>query len=1032
MPAFNLAPIEDDSAFEPVVPTEPTAGGGGKPPAKPGAPAAARRRPTRAEMNKRMEEGFGPLKPIGQFMNALGSPDTKIGIFTGPVNAISKLGNAIGDLVQGKPFAGGRGFSNADWSKINAGDAWTISPEAARAVNPFRIGIGQEVTPADRAGVELGGAIGAEALGVLTGTSIVRGLGHLARVKGAADALRATRAVRSLAVAQRANPALRTGLNVTTKIGGALASTTLAAPFIDADGGNLANLGDMAGLRLPGRTDENDNYLQKFGKGLLVEGLAAPLTAIGALSLLGPTRRAMFNGGVSFLDDIAEAELAPYMYRGTDAPPLPPGSDIPQLPSVQMQAAAGGGPITPVRIDTATPGGPLPGTGIGQAALPPWQTGGAMVPAGPNGSAIERYLDEATQIRQVEDQRQRLQGMGLLEQGEAGQLELRVSTGNPEAKAQLEQLAKQRGELLAQVPNADEATASQLLDQVDQIDQQVADLNLSGTTEQFIAPRGSRQGELNLDTRPELDTFLAQLDELDDNQLREIHSRVWREIGDARNAEEMAATEQQITELNQRLADIEARQQAGDMTPRGAKGQITKVQRELAMAQQQLQATQQRMAVPEALVGDQLEMTLPQQLGLNLTPEITLPPLREVTRGASEFGYRTPDDYRTALQGWNRDILRRLTMPDSSPEVAALVKARTGRRVWNAKKGDIIDALVELSERRGRYLPPTVEQLPMPLTTNAAGVADAPLLDVPADLTTSSPMAQLLDADNLPVAAPVVEFQPRGMDATTRERLKAEILQRAIDNGEVQAPVTPIPTRPEAPAFFRQGTFVDDLFSDETGQMAMAFNADALPPYKAGGKNADALIDEMRLRFEYNLLDAKTLQAQKDALMAAHGWDRLSWEEKKRLGLMGRGMFAFNRYDLGNGIDRVRPATPEFTQELPVTGERTPQPYRGDGASQAAEVQQFAPELQPKPDRKPAVYDTKTVMASINGEAVVVPKEAVPAPAAPAKGKGKGKAQPTTAEAQAAKQALADIPKARAELAKQLEELRKKHFGGSC
>lgn len=1031
MPAFNLAPIEDDAAFEPVVPTEPPAGGGGKAPAASGAPAAAGRRPTRAQMNKSMEDRFGPLKPIGQFMNALGSPDTKIGIFTGPVNAISKLGNAVGDLVQGKPFAGGRGLAKADWSTIDASDAWTISPQVSRAINPFRIGIGQEVTPADQAGIELGGAIGGEVLGAAVGLPIAKRLAWMAGLKQAANAAKATRAVRSLAVAQRANPALRTGLTAATRIGEALVSTTLAAPFIDADGGNLANVGDMAGLRLPGRADETDNYLTKFGKGLLVEGLAAPLTAIGALSLLGPARRAMFNGGVSFLDDIADAELAPYMYRGTDAPQLPPGPGIPQLPSTQMQAAAGGGPITPARIDLEPPGRPLPGTGPDQPALPPWQPGGAMVPAVPNGSAIERYLDEATQIRQVEDQRQRLQGMGLLEQGEAGQLELRVSTGNPEAKAQLEQLAQQRGELLAQVPTADEATASQLLDQVDQIDQQVADLNLSGTTEQFLAPRGSRQGELNLDTRPELDTFLAQLDELDDNQLREIHSRVWREIGDARNAEEMAATEQQITALNQRLADIEARQQAGEMTPRGAKGQITKVQRELATAQQQLQAIQQRMAVPETLVGDQLEMLLPQQLGMNLAPEIQLPPFREVTRGASEYGYRTPDDYRAALQGWNRDLLRRLAMPESSPEVAALVKARTGRRVWNAKKSDIIDALVELSQRRGAYLPPTVEQLPMPLTTNAAGAADAPLLDVPADLTTGSPMAQLLDADGNPVAAPVVEFQPRGMDDATREKLKAEILRRAIDNGEVQAPVTPIPNRPEGPAFFQQGSFVDDLFSDETGQLAMAFNADAMPPYKASGKNADAWIDEMRLRFEYNLLDAKAMQAQKDALMAAHGWDRLSWEEKKRLGLMGRGMFRMAAEDLPSPVDVIRPPTPAFDPELPITRGREPQPYRGEGSAQA-DVQQFTPELQPKPDRKPAVYDTKAVYVSINGEAMVVPKEAVPAPAAPAKGKGKAKAQPSTAEAQAAKQALADIPKARAELAKQLEELRKQHFGGSC
>lgn len=1014
MPAFNLAPIEDDSAFDPVVPTEPTAGGGSS---APGQAKPQGRKPTRGEMNSRLENNLGPFKPFGQLMNVLASPDAKAGLVVGPINAISKLGNAVGDLVQRKT--------------IDVKDAWTIPDEVARQYNPFRIGIGQEVTPADKPGLEVGGAIGAEVIGAVTGASLIKRVGQLAQVKRAADALKATRAVRSLAVAQRANPALRTGLTVGTRVGEALVGTTLAAPFINQDDGNLANLGDMAGLRLPGRADETDNYLQKFGKGLLVEGLAAPLTVIGALSMFGPTRRAMFDGGVSLLDEIADAELAPYMYRGTDAPQLPPGADIPQLPSVQMQAAADGGPITPVRIDQITPGGSLPGNAPGAPALPPYQSGGAIVPAVPNGSAIERYLDEATQIRQVEAQRQRLQSMGLVQQGEAGQLELRVTTGDPSVRGEIEQLSMQRGELLAQVPNVDEATAEQLLQQIDQIDQQVADLNLSGTTEQFLAPRGSRQGELDLDTRPEIDTFLAQLDELDDSQLREIHSRVWREIGAERNANELQAAQDQINNLNQRLAEIDARQQSGELTPRGAKGQVTKVQRDLAVAQQQLQAVQQRMAVPESLVGDQLEMVLPQQLGLDLAAEIQLPPLQQFTRTASEFGYRTPDDYRAALEGWSRDLLRRLAMPESSPEVAALVKARTGRRVWNAKKSDIIDALVELSQRRGRYLPPEAEQLAMPLTNNVAGVADAPLLDVPADLSTGSPMGQVVDADGNPIVVPLSEFQPRGLDPQGREQMKAEILRRAIDNGEVQAPVTPIPNRPKAPDFFQQGNFVDDLFSDETGQLAMAFNTDALPPYKAGGRNADALIDEMRLRFEYNLLDAKTMQAQKDALMAANGWDRLSWDEKKRLGLMGRGMFAYNRYELGGAIDRVRPGTPEFNPELPVTGERAPQPYRGEGSAPADGTPQFNPELQPKPDRKPAVYDTKSVMASINGEAVVVPKEAVPTPA---KGPAKGKKQPkpTTAEALAAKQALADIPKARAELARQLEELRKQSQGGSC
>jgi hypothetical protein len=169
------------------------------------------------------------------------------------------------------------------------------------------------------------------------------------------------------------------------------------------------------------------------------------------------------------------------------------------------------------------------------------------------------------------------------------------------------------------------------------------------------------------------------------------------------------------------------------------------------------------------------------------------------------------------------------------------------------------------------------------------------------------------------------------------------------------------------------------------------------------------------------------MQAQKDALMAAYGWDRLSWEEKKRLGLMGRGIFRMSRDELTSPVDVVRPATPGFNPELPVSGERAPQPYRGDGV----ETPQFTPELQPKPQRKPAVYDTKSVYVSINGEAMVVPKEAVPAQPKPA-AKGKGKAKPTTAEAKAAKAALNDVAKTRAELAKQLEELRKQSQGGSC
>lgn len=987
MPAFNLPQIDDFSDIEPVIPGAspmPTQQGGGT-------PQAARPKPTRAGLERVLEYQAGPLKPLAQLLNTLASPDTKAGVVVGPINAISKLGNAIGDAVQRKP--------------IDTKDAWQIPKEVSRRLNPFRIGPNySEVTPADNPGMDLGGAIGAEVLGAVTGTTLLRRLGQVGLLKRAADAAKATRAVRGLAVAQRASKPLRTAVQAGKNVGQALVSTTLATPFLDVSQGNLANVGDAFGLQLPGRVEKDDNYLEAFGKGVLVEGLAAPLAVMGALSFLPAARRAMFGGeGVQWLDDLAEQELEPYtrQWRNFQQPQLPPGPSTPQLPSAQMQAAADGSPITPAAINLDTPGGSLPGTPPGLPQLP--------------GSAIERYFDEATQIRQVEQQRQRLLDAGLVKQGEGGQLDLSIADAvDPEVQQQIRQLQDERGLLLQRLSEQPDA-AEEISKQLDELDTQVADLTLSGSTEQFLAPRGSRQTELDLDTRPELDTYLAQLDELSDPQLREIHSRVYREAGAERNAQELAATQAQIEQIQGEIADIQVRRLKSQLTDRGAKGLLTKAERRLQAAQLQLRAIQQRIAVPETTVGQQLEMSINWQPGLDLSPDIELPPLQQVARGPGEYGYRTPEDYRSALEGWPRDTLRRLAMPDSSPEVAALVKLNTGRRVWAAKKSDIIDALVELSRRRGMYLPPDADQLGLQLTRNLAGEGDAPLLDVPADLGTTSRMGQAVDADGNPITVPMDEFLPRGMDAQTRERLKAEILRRAIDNGEVQAPVTPIPNRPSGPQYFNQGSFADDLLSDPNGQLPLQFVNDQLPPYKAGGKNADALIDEMRLRFEYNVLDAQAQQALQDAWMASKGWDTLSWDEKKRLGLMGRGMFAFSREDLAAPLDQVRPPTP-----------------------------QFSPELKPKPDRKPQTYDTAEVFVSINGQPMVVPKDTVSQASAPAadaakvgkappksKPKGKGKAAATPMQQQAA-QAKADIATQREALRQQLEELRKKHQGGSC
>jgi hypothetical protein len=846
MPRFNLAPKPENLEPQWQNPA-PQSLGTGKQTTIGNDPAA------RQEFIRQSEQG--PFKPLAQLFNALASPDTKAGIVTGPINGASKLGNALGDLVQGKP--------------IDVRDAWTISDQTVRQNNPFRNlgGYGQTVLPADQAGLAIGEGIGAELAGAATGATLLQQASKIRRLQQAAQAFQQQAAVRRAAVAVTASPGLKAGANVLKNVGEAIGSTALATPFLDQEDGNLANLGDAAGLKLPGRVEPGENYLQALGKSIAVEGIAAPLALLGMGAMVTPIREGMAKGDLGWVQQLADAELEPYLPRQMAGPALPPAGQagLPQLPGYSPQ-------------------------------------GGALVPY---DSAISRSLQEQTQIRQVIDQRQRLQQMGLAQQGEGGQLDLALGGAvDPEIRSQVRQLQTQRGLLIKQGMESGQDMTQDL----GKIDQEIGDLIQSGNSADFMPSERFTQPELDMpDGRPELDTYLANLDEMGDADLRQIHSRVYADLNAERSAQELATAQQQVTELQGRLAEIDQRVQAGDITPIGAKRLIGKAQKELALAQQQVGTIEARGRVPEALVGDQLQLRIEQQGQLDLATEAPLPPFEQMTRGPGEYGYQKADDYRTALQGWNRDQLRRLAMPDSSPEVAALVKARTGRRVWNAKKEDIIDALVEISERRGRYLPPEAEQLAMELKANQFGDA-APLFDRPADLSAPG-MTKVLDADGVEQLVPAVDYSGRGMDAATRERLKAEILQRAIDNGEVQAPISPLPNRPVTT--FEQSSLVDDLLADPEGQLPLLFASDAMPTYKAGGKGGDAWIEEMRLRFEYNLLDEQAQQAQRDALKASKGWDTLTWEEKKQLGILGDGFYSLKPYS-----ERFRDPTPAARSDL--------------------------------------------------------------------------------------------------------------------
>lgn len=797
MPNFNLT-LPDDGNLEPVISEE--------------QPRPVRF--SRQELETQLEDQLGPLKPVGQLLNVLASPSVKDQIFAGPVNAVSKFGNAIGDLAQGK--------------KVDVSDAWQISPETARRFNPLTIGTAgrDEFTAADESGAVVGEAIGAE----FAGFAATGGLANVARrvpqVMNLVNRVKQSQTVKNLAVATKNSPSIvrgAVGFGATTAK--AVPGATAAVAFIDPEEGNLANLGDLAGLELPGRVDETDNYFEALGKNIAIDGFFAPLATIGAGSLIPAVRRSVVDGGAGFFDELAEVELEPYMFA-------PPTSE------------------------------------------------GRMLPPARNDSAISRALDEQTQIKQVEQQRNRLQDMGLVEQGGGGQLELSMpGVIDPEIKLEVRRLQTLRGQLIKQSAESGE----DLVEQLGKVDQQIADVVQAGRSPDMPASATFTQPELDLpDGRPEMDTMLAQLDELDDADLRRMHSDTTAADREANNNALIEQLQATVDEHPQRLEAIEARLVEGDITEKGAKRLLTKQTKTLESAQQELQALQTRTAKPEVLVGDQLELAMTQQLGLDMVEAPALKTFDEVAQSKVLSGYKTPAEYRDALTQFPRDVLRGMTSPQNSPRVAGYVKARTGRRVWQAKKQDLIDALVELSEREGRFLPPEMTQGDLKLTMNQFGV-DAPLFELPADLDAGGRVVKIVDADGVEQVVPVSDYVRRGMDPVMREQMKKEILEQAVRNGEIQPPVTPMPVRPQVEL---QG----QLLFDEGLQLDLLGLEDT-PIYKASGQPVETLLEELRLRYDYHQLDTQAVKAQRKALKDALRWEEMSWDEKKRIGLTEPGIY---------------------------------------------------------------------------------------------------------------------------------------------
>jgi hypothetical protein len=352
---------------------------------------------------------------------------------------------------------------------------------------------------------------------------------------------------------------------------------------------------------------------------------------------------------------------------------------------------------------------------------------------------------------------------------------------------------------------------------------------------------------------------------------------------------------------------------------------------------------QQEPAQP-FLVGDQLNLAMDQQKVLELFPsaEIEMPPFFDMEwdevagmyrTSKSPQGYASVDAYREALQKFPRDLLRKMNAPQEvsgDGRIAAILKARTGRRVWSAKKEDIIDSMIEFAQKQGKFLEPVGEQLEFEMQQSLP----------------FNSLRQTVDVDGETIVDLVPPEFPggRGLDAAQREDFKQRILQAAIDNGEVQADVTPIPAKVPQPEF-NQTELIDSLFADETGQLPLMFATDMIPAYKAGGKSAETMLEEIRLRYDWAELDNASKQASKEALMKKEGWDTMTWEEQKQMGLMDPSLYAVPTRER-TYIGQLEAVTPRG--ERTYVGQLEPISL-GDELSEEVLVEAVAPEPVAKP-----------------------------------------------------------------------------------
>lgn len=866
--------------------------------------------------------GMYGLGSITKAINAISSPAFDEGLVTGPVNAVSKFTNSVGDWIQGK--------------EIDDSDAWLISEDTVKRLNPGRYsnaGFQEEDTSADVAGAPVGRLVGAEVAGFIGtgGVSSVGGalLRRIPQAVTATNRLRQiaqnSRRIKDLSVAARNGERIgRYGPRVQTVVGAAnvlregLTSTAAATVFMDPlldknasnslDGAvvDFSNTDGVPflrqaaegeqGIELLGRVDEDDNYLEAWRKTVVVDGLLAPFAILGGAGMVKPVRRFLFDQNVpQFMEAIADVELAPYnaaVRSAANAPTTGLGitMDLPNRSAPNVGPAV---PTDPLDEFAKARPGDLPSPGRAES-IDSYMFGKA---ANPWDSAIDRTTSAQLQNTQIASQRSRLVQMGLIVESGDGQYALRldVDTDAPP----LERFEIQ--------PEGQSDSIRNGLS----VDEEPVETAIGGPNFDFRQSDVQQEIDFDVpDTRPELSTYLAELDELSDSQLREILPKVSKQDRLAANQAELqkietrvAAVQQQIEDINQRVALPEGNKKK--LTPKGAKRILNKANQQLEELAIRSKALQDQPA-ETLLVGDQLDIAFgPRQMDLDLaTPDIELPDFQDMVwdegagryRNASfmananradDVGYASVEDYRNALNGFPRDLLRSITAPKEISGdggiTAAIIKARTGRRVWSAKKSDIIDGLVELAQRSGKYLP-RFDQIEMPEVFSSWAGGD---IQIPADLSTGPlrTIDDVVNGETIQTVVPDVPFPGgRGMDEATREGLKQRILQAAIDNGEVQPDITLIPELPKTE--FNQTTFIDTLLADENVQLPLLYATDQLPTYKAGGKSPEALIEEMRSRYDWAEMDNVMQSASRRDYWTNKIYDQLTPEQERQMAIL--------------------------------------------------------------------------------------------------------------------------------------------------